>query len=270
MRKFLILILTTLVLIIKAGGVSFAAQDDVKVIAYIGDVKIIPSGGAETAPQAGMVISPGSKITTGKDSSLDMAFDKNKKNLVRVGSSSQVVVKVTGDSQIELIDGRVLATLKGLKGGSFKVKTPSAVCGARGTGWETETNGTSTDVAVFDDQVYVSGLNPDGTPMSGETVVGEGFESTIGQGGEPGAPQHMDDARLDSLQNEGAGIGSSGGGDTGNGSEGGEPAGMGDLNESNNVDDNRADSLNDKKDKDRFENQPEEKHDEPVEDECKT
>ena len=65
------------------------------------------------------------------------------------------------------------------KGSEFKVRTPCAVCGARGTGWLIKTTDKFTEILVFENKVFLQGFNPDGSIRDGDFWTERGFKRTI-------------------------------------------------------------------------------------------
>jgi hypothetical protein len=71
-----------------------------------------------------------------------------------------------------------------LSGSTFEIKTPTAVCGARGTGWDTGTDGSKVTVDTFEREVYFYPLSGEGEPVE-DPIIGAG-KSGLLEG--PGAP----------------------------------------------------------------------------------
>lgn len=176
---------------------SFAFADKVSVIACSGDVRV-----DEALCSPGMKVEEGSRIVTGSGSYADIAFDNAKRNVVNVKENTEVVMLLSGDNKIELVSGEVFASLKSLgKSTSFIVKTPSASCGARGTGWITKATAKATDVSVADGKVFVRGVKKDGTPMDKTFWVGKGFERKVEKFKEPGKKMKMSREKFNRLRN---------------------------------------------------------------------
>ncbi len=116
----------------------------------------------------------GWSLQTGSGSEAELAFDEDKITSVR--ENSNLVMLFEGSQKMELIDGSVYASVKNLPAGSaFEIKTPSAVCGARGTDWLTTVKDLETSVESYEDSPYITGLSKDGK-LSGETVnIPQGF-----------------------------------------------------------------------------------------------
>jgi len=186
MKRYLTVILCVICVFALAAG---AAADDEKVIvtAYTGEVKIFPAGESKAvACKPGMLLKEGARIVTGDESSCELALDRARKNTIKVKANTEVVVKFSGDDRLELIDGKMFIMLRDLKKGkAFRVRTPDAVCGARGTGWFVDVVAGTTTVSVVDSTVFVRGIKKDGTVMEQEFLIEEGFVRVIKRGQNP-------------------------------------------------------------------------------------
>jgi hypothetical protein len=189
-------------LALSFAAAAYAASGPATVLSAEGEVIFAPAGTTVTKVcKAGEELEAGDLVKTGKASSAVISFDREKKNLVRVDELTSVVLNPTEDDRLELVDGEIFATLKGLeKGEAFRVKTPSATCGARGTGWETLTDGDTTDVAVLDGTIFTTAINRDGTPGKKEFPVGEGFGRRIGKFQAPGSLRKLSEEKMKSLK----------------------------------------------------------------------
>ncbi len=187
-----------------AAGISSVIAEEVSVVSYEGTVDIIPKLGAKSIPcDVNMILKEGTRIKTGAGSSVEMAFDKDRYNIAKVSENSDIVLKLDGDEKIELVNGELYVLLEGLKGGgTFKVKTPSATCGARGTGWRTKATDKETDVSVFDNKVFVRGLNKDGTEQKNDFWVKKGFERRVEKFQKPDRMQKISDARMARMEKQ--------------------------------------------------------------------
>ena len=176
-----------------------AAEDSVAVVSLAGDVKVTPAAAAKSTPcKPDMLIRAGDRIKTGRESYLEIAFDRREENIVRIEERSDVILKLADGEKIELVDGTIFAVLKNLRSGEvFRVRTPCAVCGARGTGWKTKTSGKETDVSVFDGRVLVRGIEKDGSAMEREHWIDEGFERKVKKFEKPGKMTKVPDNKVD-------------------------------------------------------------------------
>ncbi|MFA5168491.1 MAG: FecR domain-containing protein [Candidatus Omnitrophota bacterium] len=173
---------------------AYAADNDLKamVISIKGDVKVDPQGkGKWVAAENDMDLGQGAILKAGAASSADLVFDKAMLNVVNVGENTTLAVDLLSHSltQVSLPNGKILAKLKGLKNGAkFQVRTPTAICGARGTGLGVEVFEGITNVQAFEDVIYVQGLGPNGEPLSVTVEVPAGWKSAIKTGENPTPP----------------------------------------------------------------------------------
>ncbi len=179
MKKICTTMLTLGVLV----SIAFCARAEgqaVKILAYAGTVKVLPKGESQTLDcGVDTALFSGDTVTTGRDSYLEIALDPENMNIVKIDEASEVIIKLT-ENKIELIKGEILVLLKNLrKGGEFQVRTPTAICGARGTGWKTVANNESAEIIVFEGTVFVSGIKKDGSIMPGEYLTERGFKRRI-------------------------------------------------------------------------------------------
>ena len=202
-KKGLILFVGALLLFSGAFS-SHAESSSVTVISYAGYVKITPPGKAEEVQcRLGMSLDSGTKVRTGVKSYLAIAFDLEKKNLVKIKEQSDVVIRLTGDEKIELVDGTVLALLKNLdKGEKFHIRTPAAVCGARGTGWRTSTTFEHSTLTVFDGKVFTRGIGENGLLLVGEYGTTVGYERWIKKYHNPKKAKKVNKKIIEALKEE--------------------------------------------------------------------
>lgn len=192
------------VLVIGIFLSSFGFSQEVGIISSVGDAKVeVSPGTGLKACKPGLALKEGSKIVTGKDSSVEIAFNKDLSNMVEVGENSHVIVKLEGDEKIELINGEIFSVIEGLEPGEgFKVKTPCAVCAVRGTGWNTKTDGKNTNVESAKDTVKVFGINKDGTTKKKGYSVRQGYKRGIEKFKDPGKMKKMTRKRYKALKNK--------------------------------------------------------------------
>ncbi|MDD4956125.1 MAG: hypothetical protein PHH49_00430 [Candidatus Omnitrophica bacterium] len=181
------------------GQVS--AKETINVVSTEGSVKLIKSG-----TKAGIACIPdtqlesGDWLSVGKASNVVVAFDDARKNLTKIEENTLVEIKDAAPDIIELFNGTIVANLLGLSSGQqFVMRTPSGICGARGTGWMVATDGLMTNVNVYQHDVFFRGFNPDGS-LKEEVTIGEGYSCDIIKYGDPGPIRKTDDAVLDALK----------------------------------------------------------------------
>jgi|GEM_PF-5438491 hypothetical protein len=138
---------------------------------------------------------------------------KNAECIITFGTKEEILstVSVTENSSVTLSDlfptnlllfqGRVFALVrKADTQAEFKVRTPTAVAGARGTGLGVGFNGTNTQTGCFENTIFVQGLDDQGN-STGEQDVGEGFGLDVGQGGVFGQQRELTDQEKKDWQN---------------------------------------------------------------------
>lgn len=116
----------------------------------------------------GDLVRAGDSIEVPDGGSVDLAFDAEWKNVVRLEAGSQTTVRSVLPSRIQLRKAALYARLRQLpEGSSFEVETPTAIASVRGTEYRTSVaEDGSTDVSNFSDSpVYVTG------PQGGEPRV---------------------------------------------------------------------------------------------------
>jgi ferric-dicitrate binding protein FerR (iron transport regulator) len=169
---------------------AFAAKETVrtaKVLFVQGDVKVQKSGKtAWDAAKPGLVLADGDTIKTSKSSAIEISFDKDNKNLVRLEENSTAILRGKALNRIELPEGRIRSLVKNLKKeSSFDIKTPTVVAGARGSGWDVIAFGNRDNVKAFEDEIFVQSYDQQGKLIK-EIFVREGWEVLIDRFQSPG------------------------------------------------------------------------------------
>ncbi|MDD4957204.1 MAG: FecR family protein [Candidatus Omnitrophica bacterium] len=246
MKKTIISIMTVC-LIVCGAMCAWAMADKVVVVSYAGDVKIMPAGqNAAVACSPGMFLSADYGIVTGKESYVEIAFDRAKNNTIRVGEKSDVVIKLSSSDKIELVEGELIALLRNLKKGeAFRVRTPNAVCGARGTDFGMDVHDDTTSVQVFESTVFVRGVKQDGSVMEDEKWVEQGYKLAVKRFEKPGTKVKMTADEMNKLKEKAR--------SSNNGRPGNKFDKMGRLGEArSNLTENRMDSVQEKRDNKRI------------------
>jgi hypothetical protein len=170
----------------QPGAMAQSAQ--VAEIVYVSGtvrIKTITAPGWVDAKE-GMVVKEGDIIKTEVDSNAELAFGEGLKNILNVFPSSQLVISKFKPGCVKLEEGRVFSLIKSLeKGSTFEVRTPTAVAGARGTGWGVGLQDDSTEVQDFEQTVYAAGLNGDGI-LVGLANLKAGWKTLLSGGQGPG------------------------------------------------------------------------------------
>ncbi|MFH1996785.1 MAG: FecR domain-containing protein [Candidatus Omnitrophota bacterium] len=142
----------------------------------------------------GVNLKEGSKVKTSYDGYVEIAFDTKKMNVVKLAEGSKFTIgeKSSSGQMAELSEGKLLALFKNMKKGSkFEVKTPSAICGVRGSGMGLEVFGFITNVFSFSGFVYSQGVGSDGDPRGSPQQIPNGQKSMVPMNQDPGAATNM-------------------------------------------------------------------------------
>jgi len=166
-----LVLLCAVVLCLAAGA------DAAMIVGLSGDVKVkAPPAASWQAAQKGQVLSKESQIKCGPEARCTVALDALLRNTVTVKEGSTVILEDLTPGRVFLKEGRVFSVIKDLKGAkSFEVRTPTSVSSARGTAWLTDFRTGRTEVSVFEDNVFVNGLDAAG-------VVTDAVDVATGQG----------------------------------------------------------------------------------------
>lgn len=139
--------------LVESGFVTF----------YYGDVKIKSSGTLfSTVPKLKMVVKAGDTIYTKENSRIDVQLQGF--GLIRINQNSQVdldkvITQANESIKLGLNNGQILCKILALrKGQDFKVETPTAVAGVRGTTFlvEAQKENKASEVAVESGAVEVA------------------------------------------------------------------------------------------------------------------
>jgi len=190
MRTIALLFLFILagVLVCNAGFLSAKELErEAKVIFVKGDASVLKAGKAGwTTAKEGILLTDGDTVRTGKDSAVELSFDKENKNIIRLEENSTAILRGKMLKQIELPQGRIRSLVKNLKKeSSFEIKTPTVVAGARGSGWDVDSSEKRDNVKAFEDEIFVQSYDQQGKLIK-EIYVREGWEVSIDRFQAPG------------------------------------------------------------------------------------
>ncbi len=193
-KYFLILILALLLLF----PVCVFAQT-AKIIDFKGEVMVKKNAVSDWQDaKKNLTLDKAAQVQTKAGAECTLAFDEDLKNIVTVKENSQIRIDSLKPGIVNLAQGRVFTLIKNLKQvEKFQIKTPTAVAGARATGWETGNNNGDSSVSCFEDTVYVQGLDANGN-ITDEEDLDSGFGLEVGAGGRLGDTFELgDDARAE-------------------------------------------------------------------------
>jgi len=175
---------------------GLSASDSAIILFMQGDVKV-KSAQSQVwmSAEKGMVLSKGDNLKTGPESWAEIGFDKDFKNSVRIQEKSHVVFTDIGAIKINLIQGELRSLVENLsKNTIFEIKTPVSICGVRGTGWDTITDGKTAETDVYENSVYFSGISKEGV-AKGVTID----EGKIGLLSDPAGAVLIEDLPIDKM-----------------------------------------------------------------------
>lgn len=186
--KYLIFGLFAGILLLNANSV-FAKElvREAKVILVKGDVNIQKAGKTEwLKAKEGMILVDGDTAKTGKNSAVEIAFDREKKNLVRLEENSTAILRGKMLKRVELPQGKIRFVVKSLKkDSSFEIKTPTVVAGARGSGGDVIARENEDTVRAQEDELFVQSFDEQGNLIE-EISLTEGMEVDIKRFEAPG------------------------------------------------------------------------------------
>jgi len=134
--------------------------------------------------EVGLRLKGGAEIKTGRNGKCVIAFGRDRKNIITIEKNTKTVIENLKPGKVFLPKGRVFTIIRDLEQiENFEVRTPTAVSGARGTGWMTEFIGGVTNISVFEDNVFVTSLDWEGDPVA-EFDIKEEYTVSIPFGGE--------------------------------------------------------------------------------------
>jgi hypothetical protein len=166
-----------LMIAIVAAGIIACKKEDpdktVKIYSMVGEVKITMSGNEKPA-RVGDILLAGDSIKTGADSIADIVFGTS--GIIRVQPDSNINIaalmdEATGNTQMNMSNGKMNVTLAKLKKGDFRVQTPTAVASVRGTTFRITADENAMKLDVVTGAVKVN-------PVQNNTVVTD-VEKTV-------------------------------------------------------------------------------------------
>ena len=172
-------IILAIIAILLAGGVAYYSTGGRKIMSgnrgflcIEGDVEIKKANKDEWKPVTGKAIpQDGDSVKSSSGAACEILLSKNDGNVVRVNQNTELTI---GDAKnIELKNGSIFCAIENLpRGSTFKVQTPVAACGARGTGWEVSTFADESEVKAFEGDVFVKGARGEEVSVtSGRKVI---------------------------------------------------------------------------------------------------
>lgn len=162
--------------VLGAGAVDHKA----KVFEFEGDVRILKAGQDEwVQAEKEMILEAGDQILTGKESFMDVVYDDHFLNVARIESETKAEFRSIEPTELHLEDGKIFSALDGLApGDGYRISTPTAVAGVRGTTFDVMHNAQT--------KLDIINVYPDTTRHLGEVFVepaeGKPVSLTEGEG----------------------------------------------------------------------------------------
>lgn len=142
-----------------------ASEFQCEILNLKGTVTARDSKGTARLAQQSELLRAGDEVEVGPESYVDLAYDKDWKNVVRLEADSKVKITSIAPGKIDLLQGGVFAKLKKLpQDSTFEVKTPTAVAAVRGSVYRTTFLLGQTDVFnAASSRIVVYGVKEDGS-----------------------------------------------------------------------------------------------------------
>jgi hypothetical protein len=157
-------------------------QDHSRILRYSGKV-YIERAGEKISPIAGTLLNAQDKIVTGENAFVEVAYDDTYRDVLRIGSESSVVLEsavIEKQTNIFMDKGEIILKLQDLgKGSTFKVRTPVAIAGVRGTSFSVQLNGNQAVITDYESKIFVKGLTEDYLEMKEELLLSAGWKTQV-------------------------------------------------------------------------------------------
>lgn len=170
------------VAILVCASMSFLAEggqiETATIFSVDGKASVIPKGShLAVEAEEGMQLNEGDWIKTDHGSSVTVAFDEAASNVINVKENTLVILKLDGYFKIQLLSGEIYAFLESVeKDETFRVLMPSVVTESMSSGWGATTDGSYTNVMVFDNEAFICGIKLDGSVDEKKFWIDEGFQ----------------------------------------------------------------------------------------------
>ncbi len=151
--------------------------------------------------KVGDVLREGDKVTVTHGNKVQLAFDKECKNIVQVEGDSSFTLRSISPAKVSLQKGKIFSMLDNLPAGSrFLIETPTAVAAVRGTQYQVNTTGIESNILVYRGAVEVHGRTLDGELTEEQVILSAGDKSSVSEAGKaPGIATKMSDAENEEI-----------------------------------------------------------------------
>jgi hypothetical protein len=167
--------------VLPAADVFAQTSEQVEVTYFSGNTEVLLKDAEDFAPcEEGMILEPGDKVKTLGDGVVELAFNEENTNVVRLSEGTEVEIVLEDDEKLSLSEGEVFASIAGLPAEStFEIRTPTAVCGVRGTEWVTRVSGEETEVEAIEHTPYVRHFEESGVKSNLKMIIQPGQMTTV-------------------------------------------------------------------------------------------
>lgn len=158
------------------------SQDHARILRFSGEI-FVERAGEKIIPAIGTLLNSQDKITTGPDAFIEVAYDDMHKDVLRIGSESRVVLEsavIEKKTDIFMDKGEIILKLEKLeKGSTFKIHTPTAIAGVRGTSFGVKLIGDQAIITDYESKIFVKGLTEDFMEMKDELLLSDGWKVRV-------------------------------------------------------------------------------------------
>lgn len=181
--------------------IGLVQAQEVELTSVSGEVEVLLSGESDYTPaEEGMKLEASDAIRTSSGATAELSFNSDNSNLVRLSENTQARILLENEEKIYMASGEAFASVSSLGGGSFEIRTPTAVSGARGTDWVTAVTSEGTEVEAIDSQPYVRHMESNGSFSSQMTLIKPGQMTTVQKFKPPQTPREIPVARREKWQ----------------------------------------------------------------------
>lgn len=158
------------------------SQDHARILRFSGAVSL-ERAGEKISLVIGTLLNAQDKITTGQDAFVEVAYDDMHKDVLRIGAESRVVLEsavIEKKTNIFMDRGQIILKLEKLeKGSTFKIRTPIAIAGVRGTSFGVKLIGDQAIITDYESKIFVKGLTEDFIEMKDELLLSDGWKVQV-------------------------------------------------------------------------------------------
>ncbi|MBF0479916.1 MAG: FecR domain-containing protein [Candidatus Omnitrophica bacterium] len=192
-----------LVILLAFNFFGYDSSESARILRISGPV-VIERQGEKITPSVGMLLNGQDKVLTGTGSYVEVAYDENLKNVVRIEADSKVVLesaKIQKQTTLFMDKGEIKLKLDRLeKGSTFKVRTPVAIAGVRGTAFGVKFMGKELLITDYESRIFVKGLTEDFVEMKDELLLNDGWKVQVAQFEKPSRVERMTASEHDAWQ----------------------------------------------------------------------